>query len=86
LASVLDALHRPPHPDATIEQVAWDRGIDPRTLRKWSMHFLGYPARDVVEAPGWEWKVEEVLRRFAYVTVGPARVRLRRRSDDYELV
>lgn len=51
-----------------MEQQAWSTGADPRTLRGWSTELLGVDARAVLETPGWEWKLEAMLRRFGYVT------------------
>ena len=66
VARLIRALHRPPHPDASVEQIAWAHQLDPRTLRESSVRYLGMTARDAAERPGWEWKLETVLRRFGY--------------------
>lgn len=48
------------------ERVAWDNGMDPRTLRARTQQLLGVPVADALALPGWEWKLEAVLRRFGY--------------------
>ena len=52
----------------SVEQRAWSTDTDPRTFRGWSAELLGVDARAVLETPGWEWKLEAMLRRFGYVT------------------
>ena len=49
-----------------VEQVAWDNGIDPRTLRARTQQLLGVPVADALALPGWEWKLESSLRHFGY--------------------
>jgi hypothetical protein len=77
LVGIIRALHHPTQPDATIDQIAWACGLDPRTLRDRSNYYLGMHIGEVLEAPSWEWKVEVALRRFGYVSAGPFVERLR---------
>src|SRR5690606_30837289 len=56
-------------PDAEpVERQAWSMGTDPRTLRSWRAELLGVDARVTRETPGWEWKLEAMLRRFGYLS------------------
>jgi hypothetical protein len=45
----------------------WESGVDPRILELRSRRYLGLGIDDLAGAPGWEWKLEAVLRRFGYV-------------------
>jgi hypothetical protein len=86
VVSLVRTLHRPPCPGATIEQIAWAGGLDPRTLREHASHYLGVSARQAAEVPGWEWKVEAVLRRWDYVRETPATPAwMRRSSGEHQL-
>lgn len=86
VARLILALHRPPHAGATVEQIAWAAGFDPRTLRESVTRYLGMQARDAADVPGWEWKLEIVLRRFGYVVSEAIREPRPRRSDEFQLV
>ena len=50
-----------------LDQRAWEVGFDPRTVRTWAAELLGTDLSAPAECPGWEWKVEAVLRRHGYV-------------------
>lgn len=52
---------------AKVEHVAREASVDSRTLRRWSLRLLGLPPSKALQMPGWEWKLEVVLRRFHYV-------------------
>jgi hypothetical protein len=52
---------------ASLETMAWESGMDPRTFEDRARHYLGLGPADAARIPGWEWKLEAVLRRFGYV-------------------
>ncbi|MDX2121603.1 MAG: hypothetical protein SF070_11185 [Gemmatimonadota bacterium] len=56
------------HAAGSVEQQAWLTDTDPRTLRRWSAELLRVDAHVILDTPGWEWKLEAMLRRFGYVT------------------
>lgn len=85
-ARLIQVLHRLPHPGATVEQAAWAGGLDPRTLRDSCSRLLDMSVPRAIELPGWEWKLEAVLRRFGYVSSEPSETRRRRPSDEFQLV
>lgn len=54
--------------ESPLAQRAWAIGYAPRTLRSWGSYFLGLEAPNAMKTPGWEWKLEAVLRRFGYLS------------------
>lgn len=51
----------------SVERVALDNQLDPRTLRAWLHKYLGTPADALGRHWGWEWVVEAALRNGGYV-------------------
>lgn len=70
VGQVIQALHH--GRGVSIDRLAWDSTLSPRTLRERSMHYLGVSVGEAAEMPGWEWKLEAVLRRFGYVAEASA--------------
>ena len=52
---------------ASLETMAWESGMNPRTFEDRARRYLGLAPADAARIPGWEWKLEAVLRRFGYV-------------------
>lgn len=49
------------------EQRAWECGRDPRTIRHRLRSLFGVDAQVALSTPGWEWKLEALLRRHSYL-------------------
>lgn len=64
VAMLLRAIERPV---AALDTMAWEAGVDPRSFEERARRFLGLAPVDAARIPGWEWKLEAVLRRFGYV-------------------
>ena len=56
----------------SVEELAWSNGFDPRTLRSRTRLLLGVGMRVAIGRPGWEWKLETVLRRHHYANSEPS--------------
>ncbi len=51
----------------TLEGMALDALIDPRTLRRWLRLATDLPWAEVAARVGWEWVLESALRKWSYV-------------------
>lgn len=49
------------------ERIAFDEGVDPRTLDAWLSRYAGVSLTTAVERPGWEWLTEVILRQHGYL-------------------
>ena len=56
----------------SVEELSWSNGLDPRTLRSRTRLLLGVGVREAIGRPGWEWKLETVLRRHHYANSEPS--------------
>ncbi len=65
--AVITLLHATERMMASLEAMAWEYGMDPRTFEDRARRYLGLGPADAARIPGWEWKLEAVLRRFGYV-------------------
>ncbi|MBK7351674.1 MAG: hypothetical protein IPI92_17620 [Gemmatimonadetes bacterium] len=52
---------------AGLDQRAWEAGLDPRSARAWAVELCGIDLAVAASCPGWEWKVEAMLRRHGLV-------------------
>ncbi len=53
------------------DRFSHDHGLDPRTLRARLRRLAGVELAVAIERPGWEWFLESVLRRHAYMAIVP---------------
>lgn len=50
-----------------VEVLAWQVGVEARTLRRWTRRYLGATLQEYRERIGWEWVLESALRVAGYV-------------------
>ena len=51
----------------SIESIAFEHGVDPRSFRNWLRLCTDLHFRDAAGLAGWEWILESALRRWGYV-------------------
>ena len=71
VAALIAAVAPGPRPiDVSLDRFALERGLDPRTFRRWLRLCTDLDWEAAAQLSGWEWLLESALRKWEYVAIG----------------